>query len=93
MISTFIFVGPLALIRAFREPSALQFSLHVSYHGIRVAVGQFRQPRSNLVKLYAVKVDLGDWLWAVKRSIQDLQRPSAVEVQGGGTVVYKIHWE
>ena len=73
--------------------NSLHLLLHVSYGGIRVAVGQFRQPGSNLVKLNAVKVDLSDWLWAVKRSVQDLQRPGTVEVQGGGTVVHKVHWE
>ena len=69
------------------------FFHYVSYRGIRVAVSKFRQPRSKVIKLNTVKVDLCDWMWAVKRSVQGLQRASTVEVQGGGTVVHKEHWE
>ena len=82
---------PLNCIWVFSEPCILP--LYVSHRGIRVAVSKFRQPRSKVIKLNTVKVDLCDWLWAVKRSVQGLQRASTVEVQGGGTVVHKEHWE
>lgn len=64
--------------------------LQSTHANFRAGVDNFGQPRNNIIKLHEVEVEILYGLRTVGRGLQCLQGPTAIEMEGGATVVDKV---